>query len=122
MNSRSNCKICGNILNGKQTLYCSIRCKNSDHQSYVAQKKRGLKRKIILVNRLGGKCSICGYSINLAALVFHHKGNKHFQLDVRSLSNRRIESINSEVSKCILLCNNCHAEVHNPSLKLSNLN
>ena len=122
MNKRSNCKICGNLLNGRQTVYCSIFCKNSDHQSYKSQKKRGLERKISLVKKLGGKCSRCGYAINIAALAFHHnKGQKQFQLDVRSLSNRRVDKINSEVLKCILLCSNCHAEEHNPTLTISEL-
>lgn len=70
---------------------------------------------------LGGKCSHCGYAANLAALTFHHLGGKEFKLDVRSLSNRRIDPILAEVAKCRLLCHNCHAEVHNPSLDLAKL-
>lgn len=117
----SNCKICGNQLKGKQTLYCSITCKNSAHQSYPSQKKRGLSRKLTFVKDLGGECSICGYNKNLAGLAFHHLGGKEFKLDVRSLSNRKMESILLELSKCKLLCHNCHAEVHNPSLDLAKL-
>lgn len=70
---------------------------------------------------LGGKCSECGYSANLAALVFHHLGGKEFKLDVRSLSNRKLTPILAEVAKCRLLCHNCHAELHNPSLDLAKL-
>jgi hypothetical protein len=120
MNIGSNCSVCGKLLSGKQSLYCSIRCKNVTHQSYGSQKKRGLQRKIYFVNSLGGKCSRCGYSKNIAALAFHHKGNKEFQLDVRNLSNRRADRIVSEVKKCVLLCHNCHAEEHNPSLDFNN--
>jgi hypothetical protein len=39
---------------------------------------------------------------------------KRFPLDLRSLSNRRWEEIVAEVSRCVLLCSNCHAEEHNP--------
>ncbi len=39
---------------------------------------------------------------------------KEFQLDLRSLSNRKWESILIEAEKCILLCSNCHSELHNP--------
>jgi hypothetical protein len=121
MKNGSNCKICSNELTGKQMQYCSIVCKNSFHQSYPAQKKRGLERKLYFIKKLGGKCLHCGYSVNIAALVFHHLGDKEFQLDVRALSNRKIGPILKEVAKCKLLCHNCHAEVHNPNLNLAKL-
>ena len=121
MTNKSNCKICDKKLTGKQKLYCSIRCKNAFHQSYPSQKKRGLDRKLYFVKQLGGKCSLCGYATNLSALAFHHLGGKEFQLDVRSLSNRKLDPILKEVAKCKLLCNNCHAEVHNPGLDLAKL-
>jgi len=70
---------------------------------------------------LGGKCSQCSYAVNLAGLVFHHSGGKEFKLDTRSLSNRKIDPILKEVTKCKLLCHNCHAELHNPELDLAKL-
>jgi hypothetical protein len=121
MNKRSNCIVCKTLLTGKQTMFCSIKCKNTTHQSYSAQKKRGLERKLFFVTKLGGKCSVCGYSKNLSGLAFHHLHGKEFQLDARSLSNRKIEPILSEIEKCILLCHNCHAETHNPTLDLAKL-
>ncbi len=47
---------------------------------------------------------------------FHHviPTNKCFNLDLRSLSNRRWEIVLVEAKKCRLLCSNCHKEVHNP--------
>jgi len=122
MKTKSNCTICGTMLQGKQVKFCSLICKNRAHQSYPAQKQRGLTRKIEIVQSLGGRCSICGYNKNVAALTFHHaEGEKNFKLDVRSLSNRTSCRISSEVKKCILVCNNCHAELHNPTLDLDSL-
>jgi hypothetical protein len=71
----------------------------------------------------GGQCSICGYRTNLAALVFHHlnASQKDFKPDMRSLSNRRFDSVSAEIEKCTLLCANCHAEIHNPRLNLDEL-
>ena len=122
MNECSNCIICKKILKGRQTKFCSITCKNKLTQSYSSQKKRGLARKIELVKSLGGHCSICGYDRNLAVLTFHHAElGKEFKLDMRSLSNRTYSKVLIEVKKCILLCQNCHAELHNPELDLAKL-
>jgi hypothetical protein len=120
MNKIITCKICGKYLLGKQKLYCSSTCKNKDHQSYDAQQARGLKRKLFLVGESGGRCSICGYKKNSSALEFHHLNPKIkiFSLDLRSLSNRKQSVIDDEVKKCILVCRNCHSEIHNPQHNL----
>lgn len=109
------CIICGSTLSGKQSKYCSDKCKVKDHSSYPSQKARGYQRKLELINSLGGKCAKCGYSKCMAALEFHHTNpeNKSFQLDMRSLSNRSFDKCLEEASKCILLCANCHRELHN---------
>jgi hypothetical protein len=79
-----------------------------------------MARKLELVKSAGGRCTICGYDGNLAALVFHHtdSNEKDFKLDMRSLSNRKFGPVLKEISKCVLLCANCHAELHNPRLNL----
>ena len=118
-----NCIQCGNGLQGKQKKYCSRKCKNDflnvNLQSYQAQQERGRRRKLKLISLKGKKCGRCGYDKNYAALEFHHENSdeKLFQLDLRSLSNRKWESILAEASKCVLLCSNCHAEIHNPECK-----
>jgi hypothetical protein len=114
------CHVCASALTGRQRRYCSRHCKNADtnnrHQSYVAQVARGLARKKELLGQFGGKCTRCGYSRNSAALVWHHIDGSHkaFELDIRSLSNRSAAAVAAEAAKCILLCANCHAEVHWP--------
>ncbi len=102
-------------------MFCSSLCKNKAHQSYNAQQNRGLRRKKEIIQLLGGKCSRCGYNKNLSALTFHHKDpkNKKFKLDIRSLSNRKYVFIEKEIDKCILLCHNCHAELHYPQHNLA---
>lgn len=87
--------------------------------TYAYQKARGLERKLKLVEMLGGCCSECGYKKNLAAFDFHHKEDKSFRLDMRSLSNRKFELCVAEAQKCILLCSNCHREHHNPDYVLT---
>ena len=108
------CSTCGSKLRGRQREFCSRQCKNADTnkrlQSYVAQQTRGRKRKILLVQMLGGKCTLCGYNSNYSALEFHHRrpAEKEFPLDLRSLSNRSWSVILQESRKCSLVCSNCH--------------
>jgi predicted nucleic acid-binding Zn ribbon protein len=109
-----NCTVCNTELIGKQTKFCSKKCKNKLHQAYPSQYKRGLDRKIKLIQLLGGVCSLCGYKKNAAALSFHHENEKSFKLDMRSLSNRKWETIELEAKNCTLLCANCHMELHYP--------
>lgn len=114
------CVVCGKELVGKQKRFCSLACKNQDgnnkYQNYVAQQQRGLLRKLYLIGVMGGCCSTCGYNKNLAALCFHHTTNKEFRLDSRRLSNGRLSDILVEATSCVLLCANCHAEIHHPHL------
>jgi hypothetical protein len=114
----THCTICNVKLIGKQTKYCSRNCKNKDtnhhYNSYIKQQERGLKRKILLLNKSGNKCSKCGYNKCTASLSFHHTNpkEKSFGLDLRALSNRTWSKIEAEFKKCELLCLNCHAELH----------
>ncbi len=65
----------------------------------------------------GGKCTKCGYSKNSSALCFHHidPKTKSFPIDIRRCSNSSWDNLIKEADKCMLLCLNCHAELHNPS-------
>lgn len=116
------CEVCGASLKGNSTKFCSSKCKAScvagRKSSYEAQLRRGLARKHRLIELHGGKCLICGYRKNTAALVFHHSdaSNKAFNLDLRKLSNTNWRSLLEESKKCQLLCANCHAEVHYPNM------
>ena len=115
------CDVCGKTLTGRQTRFCSVECKNSFHQRYPAQRLRGVRRKLELVKMLGGKCSKCGYDKNLSALSFHHIADKTYKMETRNISNRSRERVLAEFAKCQLLCLNCHAELHNPHMELSQL-
>jgi len=61
----------------------------------------------------GGKCMICGYTKYPGSLDFHHLDpkQKEFGISVRGLT-RSWEKIRKEIDKCILVCANCHREIH----------
>ncbi len=118
------CIICANDLSGRKKKFCSPRCKNRFFNSGERQAKRGHRRKVLLLNELGFECSVCGYDKNTSALHFHHTvpDNKSFNLDIRRCSGHSIDRLKEEVGKCIILCANCHAELHHPeydTIKLS---
>ena len=116
------CKICKTKLSGRQSKFCSNRCKNKHgnhkYQNYKAQKYRGTSRRAKLILLKGGCCSICKYNKNYAALAFHHIDSKlkELKLDLRSCSNNKWSKLLDEANKCILLCHNCHMEHHHPTM------
>lgn len=61
----------------------------------------------------GNKCSICGYDKCLDALEFHHINiaEKEFNISDRNIK-LNWPSIKEELDKCILVCCNCHREIH----------
>ena len=69
------------------------------------------RKKKALVEYKGGKCQCCGYSRCIEALEFHHldPNIRSFTISGKSKS---FNSLKSEVDKCILVCSNCHKEIH----------
>lgn len=85
--------------------------------------KRRKRLKQLAIQYKGGKCEICGYLRDPNALEFHHKDprQKDFALSSRGLT-RSWERVKLELEKCILLCANCHREVHSGIVQLPDEN
>lgn len=80
------------------------------------QSKARKERKQKLIELCGGKCIICGYQRCQKALDFHHKEEgektyKGFGLSANGML-AKWSTLLEEVKKCVLLCSNCHREVH----------
>ena len=89
--------------------------KYSDRAEYLkkAVGKRRKKIKSLAVISKGGKCQYCGYNRCICTLDFHHldpKG-KDFGLGQNALT-RSWERTKNELDKCVLVCSNCHKEIH----------
>ena len=86
------------------------------------QTERWIARKIAAVKLLGGACSICGYSKNLASLDFHHIDPKQKDFMWQQMKKQPWDKLLVELKKCTVLCKNCHGEIHNPELAMEVIN
>lgn len=70
--------------------------------------------KIKMVQAMGGKCNICGYNKCMNALEFHHIDMNMKEISFGGARANPVawNKIANELKKCILLCSNCHREVH----------
>lgn len=90
---------------GKESYYC-IPC------HVDRQRKRRQARKQKAVEYKGGKCVKCGYSKSVAAMDFHHLDPTVKEFALASRKDLSWDQWKIELDKCILLCANCHREIH----------
>lgn len=87
----------------------------ADRAEYMIQAvtKRRKRLKQMVVEYKGGKCMLCGYNRCIQAFDLHHNSDskKNFGLSERGLT-RAWDTIKKEADKCILVCANCHREIH----------
>lgn len=88
-----------------------------------AVQKRREKLKENAVKYKGGMCQYCGYNKYIGALEFHHvnPNEKDFAIS-RSGYTRSWEKVKKELDKCVMLCSNCHREVHGNIINITNIN
>lgn len=101
----------------KWAEYQRIR-KRDNVRKYTASLKVVISRrrkKALLVQYKGGKCEICGFDKPVYDCYdFHHidPNKKEFGISGKNSKNYSIELLKIEVDKCMLLCANCHREIH----------
>lgn len=86
-----------------------------DRRQYLiaAVRKRRKKIREMALNYKGGRCQRCGYNRCLEALEFHHLSSSGKDFSVSSKGyTRSWKRVQEELDKCILLCANCHREIH----------
>jgi len=100
--------VCHNIIMTDKRTY-------SDRAAYNIQavSRRRKKLRDLALEYKGGKCSICGYCKCKRALSFHHLDpkKKKFGISMKGIT-RSWEKTRMELDKCVLLCSNCHMELH----------
>lgn len=110
------CKRCS-----KPYKYLSATGTSVDFCKSCQTNQKRQKRKDMAIKYLGEKCQVCGYDKCIQALQFHHldPDKKSFQLSGNMHKN--FEVLKSELDKCILICANCHFELHAGLIDISKL-
>jgi 5-methylcytosine-specific restriction endonuclease McrA len=95
------------LVNNDRAHYACMKCRTE------AVQRRRVRIKEMAVEYKGGKCERCGYCKSLKAMEFHHidPTQKDFGIGYKGRT-RSWEVVKAELDKCILLCANCHREVH----------
>ena len=70
-------------------------------------------KKQAAIESMGGACQICGYNRCNGVLHFHHINLKDKDFSFSCIGTKPWDVIVKELKKCILVCANCHGEIHN---------
>ena len=70
------------------------------------------KQKLKYIQEYKVECCTCGYSKCKEALDLHHKDPNKKEYQPNKLINYSYKKIKKELEKCIVLCANCHRELH----------
>lgn len=112
-----NTKICTKCKLEKSIDFFVLKKDNIKYYSWCKEclnkhnRRQYKSRKNEILDKLGidKKCCKCGYDKYIGALEFHHEGeDKKFNLS----KNHSITQSLEEAKKCILVCSNCHKEIH----------
>ena len=76
----------------------------------VKNSRQRLKARLVYI--MGEKCCICGYNKCVTALEFHHINPQEKEFTLSTNANIGFEKAKEEIKKCILVCANCHREIH----------
>ena len=97
----------------KRCFLCKKNDKNKNKSKENEQKqiKRNTKTQQI-VDYMGGCCIVCGYNKSNYAMECHHTDPTQKEHTISQLKYKKWETILKEIEKCVLVCSNCHRDIH----------
>jgi len=95
--------------NGVQ--YCSDSCREFARKEQLVSLVHAIS-EAYRFHKLKVGCQRCGYDRCAACLDYHHLFGKKFRIDAKGWYYQS-DRVKEEMKKCVLLCKNCHYEVHN---------
>jgi|APFre7841882793_1041355.scaffolds.fasta_scaffold29243_1 hypothetical protein len=122
MHNNKNFEKCAKLDSNGKRIYAERTCpscgKKHCHRGHYCHLCNFNKRSKTIGERVkslvGNECWVCGYNKTKKNLCFHHvdPSKKSFGLDMRSIQKTNWENVLEEMKKCILVCHNCHGEIH----------
>lgn len=113
------CPICNNKFRPKNAAANQRTCCYNCMPDGVQLTRGGFLAK--LKEARGGKCIKCGYNKCLKALEFHHLDPSKKDFTISNDHFKLLDAVN-ESKKCILICSNCHKELHDNIWTIEELN
>lgn len=122
-----------NKTKGTRSVYCKECACELQKEWYENNKKRHLKnvsknckkrsrsiKKLLARLKKMKGCYFCGYDKCESSLDFHHKNPEEKEIGLSRACGRKYskERLKKELSKCIVVCKNCHGELHENIIKL----
>ncbi|MFQ5713725.1 MAG: hypothetical protein ACE5GU_06815 [Candidatus Scalinduaceae bacterium] len=89
--------------------------KYADRRQYLIEAvyKRRKKVRQMAIEYKGSECEKCGYNQCTDALEFHHLSNLGKEFGISEYGHTRSwKKVKAELDKCMILCANCHRELH----------
>ena len=101
----------------KEIKNCKILCSNCHSEIHYTRSRGSEYKEKVLSCLKVEKCSICGYrGKNLRSLCFHHRIPKDKRFWMSNIFSRKnnvsVEELLDEISKCDIICKNCHRSKH----------
>lgn len=107
----------------KRHSQCKECRRKADNQRYKEDEKRKeavkevhrnqvkILRNFVQSIKKSSKCAICGDD-RWYVLDFHHLSDKKFTISQKIQEGCSINTLKEEIAKCIVVCANCHREIH----------
>lgn len=85
-------------------------CKSCNNKQVLLRQK---KNKLDCLNYKNNICCICGYNKCQDSMDFHHMNPLKKDFNISKVKCVKLNNkIKKELDKCILVCSNCHREIH----------
>jgi hypothetical protein len=121
-NTHKMCPKCDKLLEiNKSNFYISStgiicsKCIKCDNKATLSRRQTQKQKSL---DYKGGKCVVCVYKKYQGALEFHHLDPSKKDFSIGNFNTFSMERLKPELDKCVILCSNCHKELHGGLIKL----
>ena len=103
---KARCKVC--LKTEQRKYYLSTKQSRAEYKARYQVEKREEARRYVSAILSRSKCSDCGESDPLVLTFDHIKGQKRMNISQMVNQGYSKNAIHAEISKCEIVCANCH--------------